>query len=85
MKTFEEADRLARKTLGAGWSGMERVCDCIGWLGKPAQPAPGPDQGGWVVNGCDCGNYDDARSAQDWCATENAVAKVRNLIQELTK
>ena len=72
--SFETADRLARETLDAGPVGEERPCDCIrdvdGW---------------WFVNGCDCGNTDDACHAQDWCCTENSVVKVRNLILELTK
>lgn len=85
MKTFKEADLLARKTLDAGPVGQERPCDCISFRGKPLQHDGRLGVGYWVVDACDCQNYDDARYAQDWCAAENGVAKVRNLILELTK
>ena len=76
---FEEADKLARKTLDAGHVGRERPCDCIMVINDDGA------KGAWIVNGCDCGNYDDARYAQEWCCIENAVVKVRKLILELTK
>ena len=76
MKTFEEADRLARKTLDAGPVGQERPCGCIIFVAGGY---------GWRRRACACGNFHNARLAQGWTNIENRVAKVRKLIQELTK
>lgn len=66
-------DQIARATLGVP---VNPPCGCCKAFSGGAS---------WVVDGCDCGNYDDSRAAQAWCTAENMVGRVRRLIIRLNE